>query len=70
MRLLETDATQFDTELLDIYLTEAGEVLDTIATSAEHLAAHSDDRDGADRRAARISHPEGQRPHGGPHRSG
>ena len=34
MRLLETDATQFDTELLDIYLTEAGEVLDTIAASA------------------------------------
>jgi len=44
MRLLETDATQFDTELLDIYLTEAGEVLDTIAASAKELAAHSDDR--------------------------
>ena len=44
MRLLETDATQFDTELLDIYLTEAGEVLDTIAASATELAANSDDR--------------------------
>jgi len=44
MRLLETDATQFDTELLDIYLTEAGEVLDTIADSAKALAANSDDR--------------------------
>ena len=37
MRLLETDATQFDTELLDIYLTEADEVLDTIAASAIEL---------------------------------
>jgi Chemotaxis protein histidine kinase and related kinases len=44
MRLLETDATQFDTELLDIYLTEAGEVLDTIAANAKALAANSDDR--------------------------
>ncbi|MGH8800086.1 MAG: Hpt domain-containing protein, partial [Casimicrobiaceae bacterium] len=44
MRLLETDATQFDAELLDIYLTEAGEVLDTVATCAVELAAHPDDR--------------------------
>ncbi|HEY7943869.1 MAG TPA: Hpt domain-containing protein [Casimicrobiaceae bacterium] len=44
MRLLETDATQFDAELLDIYLTEAGEVLDTVAACAADLAAHPDDR--------------------------
>ncbi|MGH8712774.1 MAG: Hpt domain-containing protein, partial [Casimicrobiaceae bacterium] len=44
MRLLETDATQFDAELLDIYLTEAGEVLDTVAACAAELAAHPDDR--------------------------
>ena len=44
MRLLETDATRFDNELLDIYLTEAGEVLDTIAASARELAANADDR--------------------------
>ena len=29
MRLLETDASQLDAELLDIYLTEADEVLDS-----------------------------------------
>ena len=34
-RLLATDASALDTELLDIYLTEADEVLDTVA---EHLA--------------------------------
>src|ERR1700730_17530490 len=44
MRLLETDASQFDAELLDIYLTEADEVLDTIASSAVELKARPDDR--------------------------
>src|SRR5450755_1752989 len=45
MRLLETDASQFDAELLDIYLTEADEVLDTIAASALQLKARPDDRE-------------------------
>jgi chemosensory pili system protein ChpA (sensor histidine kinase/response regulator) len=44
MRLLETDASQFDAELLDIYLTEADEVLDTISSSAAELKARPDDR--------------------------
>jgi chemosensory pili system protein ChpA (sensor histidine kinase/response regulator) len=45
MRLLETDATQFDAELLDIYLTEADEVLDSVASNAARLKAQPDDRD-------------------------
>jgi chemosensory pili system protein ChpA (sensor histidine kinase/response regulator) len=45
MRLLETDASQFDAELLDIYLTEADEVLDTIASSTVELKARPDDRE-------------------------
>ena len=45
MRLLETDAAQFDAELLDIYLTEADEVLDSVASSAVRLKAQPDDRD-------------------------
>ncbi|TMH55719.1 MAG: hypothetical protein E6H55_18005, partial [Betaproteobacteria bacterium] len=45
MRLLETDATQFDAELLDIYLTEADEVLDSVASNANRLRAQPDDRD-------------------------
>ncbi|TMG94900.1 MAG: hypothetical protein E6H73_06465 [Betaproteobacteria bacterium] len=45
MRLLETDASQFDAELLDIYLTEADEVLDAIASSAVELHARPDDRE-------------------------
>src|ERR1700681_206728 len=45
MRLLETDASQFDAELLDIYLTEADEVLDSIASSAVELHARPDDRE-------------------------
>ena len=45
MRLLETDAAQFDAELLDIYLTEADEVLDSVASSAARLKAQPDDRD-------------------------
>ncbi|MEO6928465.1 MAG: Hpt domain-containing protein, partial [Casimicrobiaceae bacterium] len=44
-RLLETDATQFDAELLDIYLTEAAEVVDAIAASRDALAANPSDRD-------------------------
>ncbi len=45
MRLLETDAAQFDAELLDIYLTEADEVLDSVASNAARLKAQPDDRD-------------------------
>ncbi|HEX5864273.1 MAG TPA: Hpt domain-containing protein, partial [Casimicrobiaceae bacterium] len=45
IRLLETDAAQFDTELLDIYLTEADEVLDSIASSAARLEVQPDDRE-------------------------
>jgi chemosensory pili system protein ChpA (sensor histidine kinase/response regulator) len=45
MRLLETDASQLDAELLEIYLMEAGEVLDTVTASAATLRAHPDDRE-------------------------
>ncbi len=45
MRLLETDAAQFDAELLDIYLTEADEVLDSVTSSAARLKAQPDDRE-------------------------
>src|SRR5450631_3758635 len=45
IRLLETDASTFDAELLEIYLTEAGEVLDTIAANGARLRAHPDDRE-------------------------
>jgi chemosensory pili system protein ChpA (sensor histidine kinase/response regulator) len=45
MRLLETDASEFDTELLEIYLTEAGEVLDAVAESSTRLHANADDRE-------------------------
>jgi chemosensory pili system protein ChpA (sensor histidine kinase/response regulator) len=44
IRLLETDASQFDAELLDIYLTEADEVLDAIAASAVELKTRQDNR--------------------------
>ena len=44
LRLLETDASQFDAELLDIYLTEAKEVLDSIEQSVVQLRANADDR--------------------------
>src|ERR1700686_2807845 len=37
MRLLETDAKQLDAELLDIYLTEADEVIDSVAANAAML---------------------------------
>jgi chemosensory pili system protein ChpA (sensor histidine kinase/response regulator) len=43
MRLLGTAAAELDAELLDIYLTEASEVLDTVAANAEQLRAHPDD---------------------------
>jgi chemosensory pili system protein ChpA (sensor histidine kinase/response regulator) len=45
MRLLETDAAQFDAELLDIYLTEADEVLDSVASNAARLKSQPDDRE-------------------------
>ena len=44
-RLLETDATQFDSELLDIYLTEASDVLDDIDLHEKALSANPNDRD-------------------------
>ncbi len=44
-RLLETDATEFDAELLEIFLTEAAEVLDSIAQSGAALAANPSDRE-------------------------
>ena len=69
-RLLATDATQFDTELLDIYLTEAGEVLDTIADQRNGARRESRRSDGTAHRSSRLPHLEGQRPHGGAHRSG
>ena len=45
MRLLETDATQLDAELFEIYLTEADEVLDTVTANAARLTPHPDDRE-------------------------
>ena len=44
-RLLETAASQLDAELLEIYLTEADEVLDSVASNAEHLKTQPDDRE-------------------------
>ncbi|MDH5287014.1 MAG: Hpt domain-containing protein [Betaproteobacteria bacterium] len=44
-RLLEVDAHGLDTELLDIYLTEAGEVIDAIRGNARSLDANPGDRD-------------------------
>ena len=44
-RLLEVDAHGLDAELLDIYLTEAGEVLDTIASHADALERNHGDRE-------------------------
>jgi chemosensory pili system protein ChpA (sensor histidine kinase/response regulator) len=45
LRLLETDASELDRELLDIYLTEADEVLDSIGASVARLKSQPDDRD-------------------------
>jgi chemosensory pili system protein ChpA (sensor histidine kinase/response regulator) len=45
LRLLETDASQLDAELLDIYLTEADEVIDSVATNVAALVAQPDDRE-------------------------
>jgi chemosensory pili system protein ChpA (sensor histidine kinase/response regulator) len=44
-RLLATDAKGLDAELLEIYLTEAAEVLDTIRENHRELAANPGDRD-------------------------
>ena len=44
-RLLEVDAHGLDAELLDIYLTEAGEVLDSIRDSCEALSRNLGDRE-------------------------
>ena len=44
-RLLDTDAQGLDRELLEIYLSEAAEVLDDIAMHQRTLATNSGDRD-------------------------
>ncbi|MEO8487985.1 MAG: Hpt domain-containing protein, partial [Betaproteobacteria bacterium] len=44
-RLLGTQGQAFDAELLEIYLTEAGEVLDTIGGAHATLAANPGDRE-------------------------
>jgi len=44
IRLLGTAEADLDRELLEIYLTEAGEVLDTVTANASQLAAYPDDR--------------------------
>jgi chemosensory pili system protein ChpA (sensor histidine kinase/response regulator) len=44
-RLLETDAQGLDAELLDIYLTEAHEVLDTVASQRSVLEDNHGDRE-------------------------
>jgi chemosensory pili system protein ChpA (sensor histidine kinase/response regulator) len=44
-RLLDTAASELDAELLEIYLTEADEVLDRVASNATQLEAQPDDRE-------------------------
>jgi chemosensory pili system protein ChpA (sensor histidine kinase/response regulator) len=44
-RLLDTAASELDAELLEIYLTEADEVLDRVASNAAQLEAQPDDRE-------------------------
>ncbi|MEO8674955.1 MAG: Hpt domain-containing protein, partial [Casimicrobiaceae bacterium] len=44
-RLLDTDASGLDAELLDIYLTEAREVLDTVAAQRSILEENHGDRE-------------------------
>ena len=44
-RLLASDATALDAELLEIFLTEAGEVLDTIAENRRMLEENHGDRE-------------------------
>ncbi|HEY1326462.1 MAG TPA: Hpt domain-containing protein [Casimicrobiaceae bacterium] len=44
-RLLDTDASQLDAELLEIYLTEAAEVLDAIADNRAALERNAGDRE-------------------------
>jgi chemosensory pili system protein ChpA (sensor histidine kinase/response regulator) len=44
-RLLETDASTLDAELLEIYLIEASEVLDSIADNHKALSENPGDRE-------------------------
>ena len=44
-KLLDTAASELDAELLEIYLTEADEVLDRVASNAAQLEAQPDDRE-------------------------
>ena len=44
-RLLETDAQGFDAELMEIYLEEAAEVLDTVGTNRAELERNPGDRE-------------------------
>src|SRR5262249_39196140 len=44
-RLLDTAASELDAELLEIYLTEADEVLDSVASNAAQLEVQPDDRE-------------------------
>ena len=44
-RLLATDAQEFDAELMEIYLEEAAEVLDTVATNRTELERNPGDRE-------------------------
>ena len=44
-RLLATDASQLDAELLEIYLTEAAEVLDTVGDQRQALERNPGDRE-------------------------
>ena len=64
MRLLETDASGLDAELLDIYLTEAGEVLDAVAAEQRTAQAAAGRSRGAAHGAPRLPHAQGQRTHG------
>ncbi len=65
-RLLATDASDLDRELLEIYLFEAAEVLDGIARRARASSATTRRPRGAAHGAPRLPHAEGQRPHGRP----
>ena len=62
-RLLATDSTALDAELLDIYLTEAADVLDAIATASRRSTRTRRSRSAA-HGAPPIPHAEGQRPDG------
>ncbi len=69
-RLLATDAHGLDRELLEIYLLEAAEVLDSVAASLHDLTGNPGDREALQHGAPRIPYAERQRSHGRPGAAG